>query len=69
MWIILLHICRFFLGFTVDLLPSHKKQTVHEIRKTLKNKEQILKENLEKLNLIKSASTVALDKDTINLVR
>ncbi|CAH1968265.1 unnamed protein product [Acanthoscelides obtectus] len=49
----------------IGLLSSEKKLTVAELRKQLKPKQEILKENLKKLQLIKEASKVELDRETV----
>ncbi|XP_017779001.1 PREDICTED: active regulator of SIRT1-like [Nicrophorus vespilloides] len=46
----------------VNLLQTEKKLTVSELKKTLKTKEQIKKENLEKLRLIRDTCRIELDE-------
>lgn len=45
-----------------------KKLTVLEARKKFKSKEQILKENLKKIELIRKTNKVNLEKDIVNQV-
>ncbi|XP_023012379.1 uncharacterized protein [Leptinotarsa decemlineata] len=52
----------------VNLLSKEKKLTVSEAKKTYKSKEQILKENLRKLELIKTASKVEIDEKTVKQI-
>ncbi|XP_072392867.1 active regulator of SIRT1-like [Diabrotica undecimpunctata] len=52
----------------VNLLSTEKKLTVAEARKYNKSKEQILQENLKKLELIKSASKVELDQKLVKQI-
>nr|CAH7713266.1 unnamed protein product [Callosobruchus chinensis] len=52
----------------IGLLSTNRKLTVAELKKQLKPKEQILKENLKKLELIKEASRVNLDKETVKKI-
>ncbi|KAG5885203.1 hypothetical protein JTB14_012227 [Gonioctena quinquepunctata] len=55
-------------GAKVNLLSKEKKLTVTEARKHHKSKEQILRENLRKLELIKAASRVQLDEKKLNQI-
>ncbi|KAJ8924564.1 hypothetical protein NQ315_000713 [Exocentrus adspersus] len=53
---------------TVNLLSHKNKVNVTDIRKKIKTKDQILKDNLKKLKLIKKASRISLDKDIIHQI-
>ncbi|VEN56600.1 unnamed protein product [Callosobruchus maculatus] len=52
----------------IGLLSTNRKLTVAELRKQLKPKEEILRQNLRKLELIKEASKVNLDKETVQKI-
>ncbi|XP_018577519.1 active regulator of SIRT1-like, partial [Anoplophora glabripennis] len=52
----------------VNILSHKNKINIVEAKRNFKTRDQILKENLEKLKLIKEASKVTLDKETINQI-
>lgn len=57
-----------FSEIKVNLLSAEKKLSVTEARKIHKSKEQILKENLKKLELIRNAGKVDLDEKLVKKV-
>lgn len=58
-----------FVGRKINILSVEKKLTVTEAKKLNKSKEEILKKNLEKLELIKKASNIDLDQDLVDKVQ
>lgn len=57
-----------FLGHFNHSKSPARKLTVCEVRKKFKSKEQILQENLKKIELIKKIDKVNLDKETVDQV-
>lgn len=55
-------------SYLINFIVLGKKLTVTEARRKFKSKEQILKENLKKLEIIQRTDKVNLEKEIVNQV-